>query len=492
MRCVKYGYRCDGYEIPAAITFEIFANAADRRAFEFYKERTSRSLHSLATPHFWDRLALQAAYREEAVRRMLAAFALKDEAMTLAKQSLTPVDELHLSALKQYQIALVRVKDEGASIDPSCLIMVIMMLSAFDSRRGEWAAASQHMLGVIQIGNSFIERGEKLEEQLVDALRYTEKMAASLQSVNLRVGWGPRTSVDLRPLEDLRKAHDALELLRPVVLRAASEHRAVPNTSMRDGVQFVLSKLDNWWKTYSHCTAADGWVCDCPVSYLQYIPAYLEAWYRFLRIELAYALDPGSFLDNSYDEEFRMITHPAEGFLTGISMSRHDPDAVRSCINFDTAEVALVTLAGLRCRHPLLRRDTIRILRWWKDVNPTNNADIYADLIECLMLIEEADCQSAWQTSDIKLHSRLHVVRVDFVRLDNTLHGKFSDIHDPTHFEVVVLRETAAEAATRQSPHIQFWDRAKKCIVRDVSPEQMSFPGLGPDFWTSYGALDFL
>lgn len=414
--------------------------------------------------------------------------------MSSAMDSMTQIDRLHNQAMKQYQTALIRVKDEGASIDANCLLIVIMMLSAFESRRGEWTAASQHMNGLIQIGKSFIERGELLEDSLIQALRYTESMAANLQSVNIRAGWGARTLSRDRPVQDLRKAHDALEQMRPVVLKVSSEHRAVPGSAMRDGVEFMLDKLDNWWKSYSHCTAGDGWVCDCPISYLQYLPAYLEAWCRVLKLELISALEPETFLDDRYDEEFRMVIHPAEGFLTGISRSGGDMAAVTKCIGFETSGVLLLGLIGLRCRQPLLRRDTLRVLRWWKGVCPSSKADVYADVIETLMRIEEAACLSGKpkRSGDIPQHARLHLVRVTFLRFDEILGTSIVDNSHPTHFEIVSQQDHDQTLDIKGLQLTQLWDRKSKSVV----PGGMAYPASMDEFcaeiWPVSLSSDFI
>lgn len=451
----------------------------ERRAFAFYKECTASRLLSLVDGDFWSRVALQASYREESVRRMLAAHSLRDEAMTSAAEGRGKVQQLRDLATTQYWKAIARVRDQGRSIDINCLLIAIVLFASFDAMNGDYIAASKHANSVVQIGKAFMQSGCKLTDNVARIVIYRANMAASLENANLQPLTGKNPPSESRSVQDIRAAVAALEGIKGDILASATMCWAHPSDlSARESAVQCRERLKLWFETYEHCTVSAGWTCGCPVSYLELAPSYLEAWYRFLLQELQTAIDPNTTSDDQYNEEFRTIITPCEGFLNTVYHGKATIEAVESCLGFKTSCIPLLTLAGLRCRQPQLRRYTIRVLRWWSDISSSPRADVYADLVNCLMRLEEANVypNPVVRSSDIGVAARLHLVQITCMKRESPTGAFIEEETNPTHFKVAIVRRAWDGTEAEFGEEFQIWNRKGEGIVL---PTQTTPPKAG-------------
>lgn len=89
---------------PAALTThpsaEIHPCASSRRSFSFFVQKTSSQLAGLFGSEFWERLVLQAAHHEPAIRHAITAIGSLHENKTFGRDS-----EVKF-ALRQYNLAI--------------------------------------------------------------------------------------------------------------------------------------------------------------------------------------------------------------------------------------------------------------------------------------------------------------------------------------------------------------------------------------------------
>ncbi|TRX87756.1 hypothetical protein FHL15_011348 [Xylaria flabelliformis] len=118
LRCTSTGRTCDGYAhintpteavtILAGPSFEIQVNSRSKRSFAFFVQRTCLQLAGFFGSDFWERLILQAAHHEPAIRHAIIAIGSRHE---LAVQQTANIDTVGVFALGQYNLAIKHLLD---------------------------------------------------------------------------------------------------------------------------------------------------------------------------------------------------------------------------------------------------------------------------------------------------------------------------------------------------------------------------------------------
>lgn len=131
LRCASTERKCDGYDEPtfgsvyfprastavdAGLSANVHPCAHSRRSFNFFVQHTCHQLAGFFGSPFWQRLVLQAAHHEEAIRHALVAIGSIHEYRTLGQTS------YRMFALGQYNIAIRKLlapfsKDGKQAID---------------------------------------------------------------------------------------------------------------------------------------------------------------------------------------------------------------------------------------------------------------------------------------------------------------------------------------------------------------------------------------
>lgn len=147
LRCTTTRRLCDGYphvqtvdcsglpRVPLPFTVEPSADihpcTISRRGFEFFVQKTSPQLSGFFGSAFWERLVLQAAHHEPAIRHAITAIG------SLHQQHLVGKDVGSTFALKQYNLAirsllapLEQQRKRGINV---CLISCILF-TCFEAR----------------------------------------------------------------------------------------------------------------------------------------------------------------------------------------------------------------------------------------------------------------------------------------------------------------------------------------------------------------------
>jgi hypothetical protein len=137
LRCTSTRRTCDGYSdvspppsnIGTVTTgpFNIHSPTKLRRSFAFFTHRTSPQLAGFFGSDFWERLVLQAAYHESAVRHAIVAIGSLHE---LVEHQTGITDATRAFALEQYNLAirelLLPLSQGGERRVDVCLISCIL------------------------------------------------------------------------------------------------------------------------------------------------------------------------------------------------------------------------------------------------------------------------------------------------------------------------------------------------------------------------------
>ncbi|KAI0874869.1 hypothetical protein GGS24DRAFT_322960 [Hypoxylon argillaceum] len=175
-RCTSTGRKCDGYAyVNASITpvpviagpsFEIHACQRSQRSFSFFVQRTCSQLAGFFGSSFWERIALQAAYHEPAIRHAIVAIGSRHE---LAMQQTANRDAAGIFALEQYNVAIRRLLDPSLSKGHRSVdiyLILSILFASFENIQGN------HALSITHIQNGVKLLRETVYDQDTGALRH--------------------------------------------------------------------------------------------------------------------------------------------------------------------------------------------------------------------------------------------------------------------------------------------------------------------------------
>ncbi|KAF7904949.1 uncharacterized protein EAF01_005471 [Botrytis porri] len=159
VKCTSSRRVCPGYYIPTLdsspsgdmnlittnSSFDILSSPQSKRSFAFFMQRTCSQLAGFFGSDFWERLVLQTAHHESAVRHALVALGAIHE-LSEQKTQISDIDKAF--ALEQYNFAirdllapLSRNEERGVDV---CLIACIIFAN-FESMAGQRASAGAHI-----------------------------------------------------------------------------------------------------------------------------------------------------------------------------------------------------------------------------------------------------------------------------------------------------------------------------------------------------------
>ncbi|KAI0428932.1 hypothetical protein F5Y09DRAFT_357297 [Xylaria sp. FL1042] len=161
LRCTSTGRNCDGYAYTTTPTapvpilkwpsLEIQGCPRSKRSFSFFVQRTCSQLAGFFGSDFWERLILQAAYHEPAVRHAIVAIGSRHE---LAKQQTEKIDAVEVFALGQYNLAIKNLLNPTASKDQrstDIYLILSILFACFENIQGNHALAITHIQSGVKL-----------------------------------------------------------------------------------------------------------------------------------------------------------------------------------------------------------------------------------------------------------------------------------------------------------------------------------------------------
>ncbi|KAI0099171.1 hypothetical protein GGR51DRAFT_552188 [Nemania sp. FL0031] len=161
LRCTSTGRACDGYvhamtpmvpaSIPASPSVKIHACQRSHRSFSFFVQCTCSQLAGFFGSNFWERITLQAAHHEPAVRHAIVAIGSRHE---LAMQQAGEISAVGIFALEQYNLAIRHLLhpslDKGQRSVDVYLILSILF-ACFENIQGNYAVSIGHIQSGVKL-----------------------------------------------------------------------------------------------------------------------------------------------------------------------------------------------------------------------------------------------------------------------------------------------------------------------------------------------------
>ncbi|KAH8653927.1 hypothetical protein BGZ60DRAFT_533025 [Tricladium varicosporioides] len=159
LRCISTGRACGGYNnaqaprspssnivsIIAGPSSDILASSQSHRSFSFFVQRTSPQLAGFFGSDFWERLVLQTAYHEPAVRHAVVAVGTLHE---LFERQTVMTDTSKAFALEQYNLAikdLLFPQPQGGTRGVDVCLITCILFICFENMQWHHASAGSHI-----------------------------------------------------------------------------------------------------------------------------------------------------------------------------------------------------------------------------------------------------------------------------------------------------------------------------------------------------------
>ncbi|KAI1121794.1 hypothetical protein F5Y10DRAFT_271714 [Nemania abortiva] len=160
-RCTSTGRNCDGYthiktliapaSIPAAPSLQIHASQRSQRSFTFFIQCTCPQLAGFFGSSFWERITLQAAHHEPAIRHAIVAIGSRHE---LAMYQTAKIGAKNIFALEQYNLAINRLLDPSLSKGQRSVdtyLILSILFACFENIQGNHAQSITHIQSGVKL-----------------------------------------------------------------------------------------------------------------------------------------------------------------------------------------------------------------------------------------------------------------------------------------------------------------------------------------------------
>jgi hypothetical protein len=422
-RCTTTGRRCDGYNLPKPLLFEICEDKDERWSFHYYRDRTASQINSVADRGFWGRVVIQAGYSRDIVRHALVAIGSYHEGVDHLDEGRR--SDKHKFALQQYNKSINGILKSTAESDIEEILLSVILFTFFENVRGEWASALAHLQAGLRIYSSWkaahptrlgvTETSIRLEERIAPVLNQLQIFATGLLQMIPAKKSRYSTYMPER-FDDLRTArYYFYEILHAVCAKLQSNHDEFPWPKSDDAtLDHGRRLLYRWYDAFREFLTRADRSCSCftPPSTAHFdLGMYhmqMQYWAAIIRLECKPFRHETSF--DAHNDKFQNLIDIGSAFID-LYM---DPTLTEtaSCIGFDTHYISVIGMVSLRCRDPHIRRQAIALIRRWRRKECKMEAMAAAEVSENIMILEEASAKIPHPTSchDIPNTGRLHLL----------------------------------------------------------------------------------
>lgn len=423
-RCTTTGRRCDGYNLPKPLLFEISDDKDERWSFHYYRDRTASQISSVAVDGFWSRLVIQAGYSRDIVRHALVAIGSYHEGVD-------HLDECRRSdkykfALQQYNKSINGILKSTAESDIEEILLSIILFTFFENVRGEWASALAHLQAGLRILSNWraahpphlgaTETSIRLEERIAPVLAQLQLFATNLLQMIPSKKSRYSTYMPDR-FDDLRTAHHYFyKVLHAVCAKLQSNHDEFPWPKSDDATLAQGRRLlYRWYDIFQEFLTRADRTCSCftPGSTAHFeLGLYhmqMQYWAAIIRLECRPFRAETSF--DEHNDKFQNLIDIGSDFCD-LYMDETLTETVASCIGFDVHYIAVIGMVTLRCRDPRIRRGAIALIRRWQRTEGKWETVAAAEVSESIMTLEEASASVPEVKSchEIPNTGRLHLL----------------------------------------------------------------------------------
>ncbi|KAK0722907.1 hypothetical protein B0T26DRAFT_239941 [Lasiosphaeria miniovina] len=447
-RCTKTGRRCDGYldaktmaqrrrragavpaggpggyPAPLSLLYD-WASADEKRSFHFFQNVTAPCLSGDFDGDFWRVLVLQICQTEPAVKHAVLAVSSLHEAMVQA--SVAPYadnDDRHSFALYQYNKSISCMLGQMRYVDarPLVPLLTCVLFVCIELMQSKDHESLMHLQQGHQILSQMARKPPTRKPELDIIKQHLVPMYTRLSLTSLLLGVDPvAIPKPLKPMTEVPSVFNGIDDVRYALydfmdecLRFAKKSRpaksgdASPEElhAFENEQHYLLGKLAKFNVSFSLYQSTKS--RDAPPGALALIQIHVHTVY----IWISTALSKNETVFDNYVSTFSAIIPLAAAFMDTLlaPRARDHPSgkAAASCtpsaadtrrfsavFTFEMHIIAPLYFVATRCRHPLIRRAALELLRR----NPTRRenvwrANVMANLAEHTIRLEELHLQA--------------------------------------------------------------------------------------------------
>lgn len=406
----------------------------EARAFDFFRTKVAGNLSGVFDPSFWTVDILQVAQQEEPIRHAVVALAsLSEHLLDDPKNGLETLPRL---ALYQHTEAISKLKQKMHAENDASIQIVLMTCAifvCFEMFQSNFEAALVHMTNGVYVFYNWVSND-------TCSTRHPREFTAQLEAIFGRLMLQIILFIDTKPHEwkfinpaftpalplvtpmfrSVDEARDCLDrctcsLYHRMIssqFRELEEHEVDTNPLS----QLTTNPLDEWEMSFeSFMTKESGNLSPRE----QKVAVLLEI--QHITATILGTAGPSSeeTIFDCFEEEFSRIIELAYLLTADASEEQRSPIPT-----FDMGILPHLYFVASRCRHPLLRRKALELLRRGPRQEGIWSRDMLAGIGERIMGMEEKLCGSVESSMDIKASARLTVINasIDSTRGTVVLH----------------------------------------------------------------------
>jgi tetratricopeptide (TPR) repeat protein len=460
LRCTSTGRKCDGYKLILRSTqlqiwrpgqhnqdvafadleralSTLIANAEEKRAIYYFREKAAPALAGSLDSSFWNRLVLQVGDSEPAVRLAIMAVGSLFEHMQHEASGSPANDGQALFTGRRYQFAiqcynkaisaLMKRLEQCDSCEDIALLTCILFICVEFLQGNEVEALALCAKGskVLQsvpnrecrLGTAEIaQRKSNISMVMEDVNPIFTRLAILSNLFGQPIETTRPVLVSTEPLppelsfslHGLMEARDALynlidmcqEVLKAALLRKwAPDDASIEHDTLFMHQQRMLLNLDNWCEAFAtlDCSrdhaAVHSDVHACTLLRMYYLSTYIWIYTCLDEFETAY---------DSHMDKFTSIITLSESLLV--------KGAIGDALPHFTFEMGLIPplyFTAINCRHPLLRRKAVALLRQGPRREGLWDAEPVARVAERVIELEENNLKAGtegWPEEKDRVH----------------------------------------------------------------------------------------
>ena len=450
---------------------------AELRAIGFFHHKTAPSLSSYFDADFWTRLVFQMSYNEPAIRHaMVALGSLHEKRETGIKMvpsmlpDVHPADEgvpmalmKHLDgqseqfALNQYNKAIIHLSkrlNTEASTEVALLACILFVCIEF--LRGDAEPAVKHFKSGMGIALATLSNNESKSAKATTE-RIREHMLPFFNRIELlsmlfgnEANWDyPVELLDAVPdtFRNMRDARDSIVHLANISVRFIRymKYRKYEKFVLPDDIarqEAILRQYELWQETLDDLLLTEGITSrDLDAAKTLRIHQLVGA------LWLKRCTAPGESQNDDGMAVFETIISLAQSIqsVAGNCETRRSMDS--STFLFDMEIVSPLYYVCTKCRHPVIRRQAIEILKGTQRREGLWDSNMAAAIAERVMIVEEANMNtldgSELPSEEYRIHNTQikSEVGMNPKKHDITFYTRPKGLEGPWHMwsEVVLL-----------------------------------------------------
>ncbi|KAF7543414.1 hypothetical protein G7Z17_g10759 [Cylindrodendrum hubeiense] len=336
------------------------------RSLHFFQHNTALEFSGYFNSDLWSSLVLQVSRRETCVQQMVVALGLLHESFHHdhgESSCHSTARALRQQATNEYAVGIdllnSHISTQGwASLEITLLCSILCV--AFEWLRGDYKAAQTHLWSSISImsqwhtkktplinGTSLSSPSGLLIQTRLKPLCTSLVLQARSMPINLNLPWHSVLDVqkDIQPFKSLQQARNSLDVLLADSLPETVAHKSNGRTNY-EKVWDIESRLTQWSQHFGDYLSTSGIESSsAPV-------AIMMMWHTTARILLTASLDDDEANFDQFLPEFTEIVEKTEVLLYSSSIK----------FSVDIGVVPLLYYVALKCRHPRVRRQAIKML----------------------------------------------------------------------------------------------------------------------------------